>query len=169
MQEIKDFILSIFLNCCDLHLLCCVVITVPSRDGTFEIAAVYILSARSLFLKGGTMNAAVSQNSLFLQRECDCIHGILHSVLWHLSYFSVHNMGLLLVLFQDLAEKSYWQKNGWKYRSCEKYPEWIFVNTFDIIMAETKPWHRQSFQSCERIDSPRPEWLLESNIWYPQY
>ena len=36
-------------------------------------------------------------------------------------------------------------------------------------MAETKPWHRQSFQSCERIDSPRPEWLLESNIWNPQY
>ena len=71
--------------------------------------------------------------------------------------------------FRILQRKSYWQKNGGKYRSCEKYPEWIFVNTFDIIMAETKPWHRQSFQSCERIDSPRPEWLLESNIWYPQY
>ena len=71
--------------------------------------------------------------------------------------------------FRILQRKSYWQKNGWKYRSCEKYPEWIFVNTFDIIMAETKPWHHQSFQSCERTDSPRPEWLLESNIWYPQY
>ena len=114
MQEINDFILIIFLNYCELHLFCCVVITVPSRDGTFEIAAVYILSARSLFLKGGTINAAVSQNSLFLQRECDSIHGILHSVLWHLPYFSVHNMGLLLVLFQDFAEEILLTEKWWK-------------------------------------------------------